>query len=270
MKIVVTGATGFVGSGVLEICIEDSRITSIVALSCRELPVDLTSNEKLKVIIHQDFSQYPDELLHELRDARACLWYRAATGMWLQSTDFGRAIGGKVGDFPDLQTAKRVQIDYTLAGAEAFANKVLPISNNNHFRFVFCSGEFASRDQEESLWFMKDTRRIKVNTKDLKSKKQAHLQQGQIENGLIGITKVHPGFETYIVRPGGILPKDSSVVMSVLRGFVPSIKVTELASIMVEIALSGHGHQTLENSEIAKLSSTLGSNYGRVSREDIT
>jgi len=74
MKVIVTGVTGLVGSTVLKQCIKDSRITSVVALSRRELPAEISGDKKVKVIIHEDFSQYPDELLKEMNGAEACLW----------------------------------------------------------------------------------------------------------------------------------------------------------------------------------------------------
>jgi uncharacterized protein YbjT (DUF2867 family) len=74
MKVIVTAVTGLVGSTILKQCIKDSRITSVVALSRRELPSDLSGDSKVKVIIHEDFSQYPDALLKELNGAETCLW----------------------------------------------------------------------------------------------------------------------------------------------------------------------------------------------------
>jgi hypothetical protein len=80
---------------------------------------------------------------------------------------FDRAIGGKANDFPDVQTAKKVQVDFTLAAANAFVEKLLPALDEKIFNFVFCSGGMASRDQEKSLWILQDTRRLKVAALEL-------------------------------------------------------------------------------------------------------
>lgn len=75
-----------------------------------------------------------------------------------------RAIGGRAGQFPDVQTAKKVQVDFTLAAANAFASKLLPVlDEGTNFKFVFCSGGLASRDQDISLWVLQDTRKLKVS-----------------------------------------------------------------------------------------------------------
>lgn len=73
-----------------------------------------------------------------------------------------RSIGGPVSSFPDLATAKRVQIDYGVAAAKAFAEHVLPRSPSGKFRLVFCSAALACRDNQKKLWFESDTRHIKV------------------------------------------------------------------------------------------------------------
>jgi len=75
-----------------------------------------------------------------------------------------RALGGKVNQFPDAATAKKVQVDYTLAAASAFVSSLAPqLPEGKAFRFVFCSGKYAEWDQNRSLAFMGDTRRFKVS-----------------------------------------------------------------------------------------------------------
>lgn len=75
MKVILTGSTGFVGLEVLKQCLESPSITSVVALSRRELPSSATSNPKLKVTIINDFLSYPDSVLEDIKGAKACIWY---------------------------------------------------------------------------------------------------------------------------------------------------------------------------------------------------
>jgi hypothetical protein len=74
MKVVLTGATGFIGGGVLRRCLRLPSITSLVVLSRRELP-DAPADPKLKVVIHDDFLRYPDSVLSHTAGADACIWY---------------------------------------------------------------------------------------------------------------------------------------------------------------------------------------------------
>lgn len=74
-----------------------------------------------------------------------------------------RAIGGRATQFPDVETYRRVQVDFTLAAARAFRETLVPqLPAGKQFRFVFCSGKFAEWDQKKPLSFLADTRRVKV------------------------------------------------------------------------------------------------------------
>jgi uncharacterized protein YbjT (DUF2867 family) len=74
MKVILSGATGFIGSEALQQCLKSSSVTSVVALSRRDLPDAVTSNPKLKVIVMNNFTAYPDTVLSELAGAEACIW----------------------------------------------------------------------------------------------------------------------------------------------------------------------------------------------------
>ena len=75
-----------------------------------------------------------------------------------------RCLGGKVSDFEgDVAQVREVGVAYTLAGARAFAKSLAPrIASDRKFTFVFCSGRGAEQNASRNLWFMKDTRYIKV------------------------------------------------------------------------------------------------------------
>lgn len=75
MKFILTGCTGFIGSEVLSQCLRNPTITSVIALSRRDLPEAVAKDSKLKAVIMKDFTSYPDSVLQELRGADACIWY---------------------------------------------------------------------------------------------------------------------------------------------------------------------------------------------------
>ncbi len=147
MKVIVTGATGFVGGEVLRQCILNPTITTIFVLSRKEPAPELTKSDKVRVIIHKDYEQYPESLLSQLKGTEACLW----------------AIGGKRADFPDLATAKKVNINYTIAAAKAFAEHLMPeLGPGKTFRFVLCGGAWAETDPNKWIFPLRETRLIKV------------------------------------------------------------------------------------------------------------
>ena len=148
MKVIITGATGLVGAAVVRRCIEQDKITLIVILSRRELPPALTASPKVKVILHEDFLDYPSTLLEQLEGAEACFW---ALGLR------GAPIG-----YSDLAYARKVDVEFPVAAAKAFAG----MNGGRRFRFVLCSGIGAELDHEKPLGFiLRDTKRIKVRTK---------------------------------------------------------------------------------------------------------
>jgi uncharacterized protein YbjT (DUF2867 family) len=74
MKLIVTGATGFIGSEVVRQCISNPTVTSILVVSRREPAKEITGSSKVKVILHQDFSGWPSSLSDQLEGAEGCIW----------------------------------------------------------------------------------------------------------------------------------------------------------------------------------------------------
>lgn len=74
MKVILLGSTGFIGKEVLNQCLQNPAITSLVALSRRDLPEAAAANPRLTVIIIENLKLYPDSVLEQLKDADACIW----------------------------------------------------------------------------------------------------------------------------------------------------------------------------------------------------
>ncbi|KAJ5227341.1 uncharacterized protein N7469_007347 [Penicillium citrinum] len=163
MKCILAGSSGFVGHELLEQCLKNPSVTSIVALSRRELP----PHDKLQVVIVEDFSSYPDTAKEAVKDADACIW----------------TIGLTPTKVPDEETARRVSIGYTTTAAKLFNENC-----RKPFRFVYCSGAGAEQDQTKPLWFMQDYRRIRgqVESEILKfANENAGFESYIVKPGLI-------------------------------------------------------------------------------------
>lgn len=72
MKIILTGSTGFIGQEVLLQCLSHPQITSLIVLSRRGLPI---SDPKLKVVLLEDFTKMPEDVLRELKGCEGCIWF---------------------------------------------------------------------------------------------------------------------------------------------------------------------------------------------------
>jgi len=75
MQTVLTGATGLVGSAVLShmLSLPASQISKIHILSRK--PVPLAGNDsRVNIILHEDFSSYPNHVLEQFKDAKGIVW----------------------------------------------------------------------------------------------------------------------------------------------------------------------------------------------------
>ncbi|KAI8936072.1 hypothetical protein NX059_007572 [Plenodomus lindquistii] len=119
MHLILTGATGLVGSSVLHNMLAQESISRISILSRR--PVAMAEgHDKAKVIIHKDFNTYDKALLEELKDAHGCVWAQGVSQN-------------------DVNKQQYIEIthDYPLAAAKAFAT----LHPDRPFTFVYVSGE---------------------------------------------------------------------------------------------------------------------------------
>jgi len=71
MKIIITGATGLIGGGALQIALKHPDITSVVVLARRETGVE---DPKLTTIIKKDYKSYEPAELEHLNGADGCIW----------------------------------------------------------------------------------------------------------------------------------------------------------------------------------------------------
>lgn len=75
MKLIVTGATGYIGAEVLRQCLCHPDVTTVVALTRRPLPSSPNADDpRVRNIVMRDFAEYPEEILRELEGAQGCIW----------------------------------------------------------------------------------------------------------------------------------------------------------------------------------------------------
>ena len=126
MHVILTGATGLVGSGVLDALLKAKDITRISVLSRRPVPmVDDAKDPRVNVIIHKDFEKYDSELLKQLQGAKGCVW-----ALGISQTQVGK------------EEYVKITKDYTIEAAKAFATLG---KEEEPFRFVYVSGEGATQ-----------------------------------------------------------------------------------------------------------------------------
>ncbi len=80
MKLIITGASGYVGMELVRQSLKRPEITTIIALSRKpvSVPSDVggDSNEaRLRSVVIEDYGEYPEDVRKEFKGADACIWY---------------------------------------------------------------------------------------------------------------------------------------------------------------------------------------------------
>ncbi|KAK2015975.1 nucleoside-diphosphate-sugar epimerase [Colletotrichum eremochloae] len=219
MHLILTGATGLVGSGALDAMIKMKDITKISILSRR--PVAMAEDVKdprVNVIIHKDFEKYDAEVLEKLKGANGAVWALGISQNKVSKEDY-----------------VKITKDYALAAAKAFAN--LP-PGDEPFRFIYVSGEGATQKPGP---FSAIFARVKGETETLLSEMRA-------ENPRLRTESIRPAFpdkmdhdaiKPYVPDPGLMYNVMGAVVAPAIRAFVPSfVSPTEtLGRFMAEMAM---------------------------------
>ncbi|KAF2670417.1 hypothetical protein BT63DRAFT_439460 [Microthyrium microscopicum] len=203
MKVLITGATGLIGGGALNQALLRPEINSIIALSRKDLPANISSHHKVKTFIIKDFSKWESGILEEIKNADAMIWA-------LGTSDNNQG--------PNLE--------YPVAFQDAFVQVLEPRNGKAPFRWIQLSGKFVVQDQSAPLWFLETPRKTKgrCDTRTL----QRNSEHGDT-------------WHSIVVKPGGVFPKGSVTagLMSTILGRGWVIQDDELGAVMVDLAING-------------------------------
>lgn len=140
MKLIITGATGMVGSEVLQQAIADNEIESITIIVRR--PTDI-SHPKLKTILHQNFLDY-SSLENEFKNNDALIWCLGISQNVVSKEEY-----------------IKITYDYAVAAAKTI------VQANNKLRFLFLSGRGADNTEKTKILFGKIKGRTENALKEL-------------------------------------------------------------------------------------------------------
>jgi uncharacterized protein YbjT (DUF2867 family) len=117
MRVILFGATGMVGQGVLRECLRDPEVTEVVAITRSATG---QQHAKLREIVHRDFNDFSALQL----DGDACFWCLGVSSAGMSEADYAR-----------------ITHDYTIAAAKVLARPTMT--------FIFVSGTGA---QGKAMW----------------------------------------------------------------------------------------------------------------------
>lgn len=218
MKVVLFGATGMVGAGVLRECLRDDRVHEVVALSRLACGI---AHPKLRELLRTDFFDYSD-VRDALRGADACFFCLGVT-----------AVGKTEAEY------HRLTFDLTIAAARALADL------NPGMTFCYVSGQGTdSTERGRIMWA-----RVKGKTENELLRlplKAFMLRPGYIQplGGIQSKTRVYRVFYQ-LMAP----------LYPVLKRLAPNLVTTNEAvgQCMIALALRGNATPILEVRDINRL-----------------
>lgn len=181
MKLIITGASGFVGTELLKQSLRIPAIKTVIALTRQPLRISAESSSdsdhsKLKNIVVEGYDQYSVETKSEFATADACIWYAYSI---CSKLDFGAcaksdlpwgdrtvAITPSKSTLYDWNEICRVCYESPLAGLRAMLEARSSSTTNNDkntpFRFIYMSGAKTERDQSKTPSFKPEYSLLRV------------------------------------------------------------------------------------------------------------
>ncbi|KAF8206153.1 hypothetical protein K438DRAFT_1816669 [Mycena galopus ATCC 62051] len=224
MKLIVAGATGFVGQEVIRQALRNPDIKSIVALVRRPVaPPTGADASKLKSVVVKNYDEYSDEAKQEFAGADACIWTVAITPAKSKRLPFDEVT--------------RVCQGFTLAGLSALRDAGV----GRPFRYIYMSGSSGERDQSKKPYVLAEY----------------SLMRGETENRVLEFAAEHKdeGFEACVVKPGLITRSLASSFLAAgikLIGF-PSVSLEEISAAMVHQVVHGFEKDPLQNEDLVRI-----------------
>ncbi|KAK8127037.1 uncharacterized protein PG998_002796 [Apiospora kogelbergensis] len=229
MKLVIGGATGFVGTELLRQALENPAVTSIVGLSRREtkLPEGSSSTSgKLKSVVCEDLTGYPADLKKELGDVDACIWTIAITPSKMKETSWDEVV--------------RITRDYTLTALHTMT-EVRPVGNQKApLRFMYMSGHFAPRDRSHVVKQLTDFGLAEVG-----------LLRGALEAQILDYADQSNNRVVACIAKPGMIHGPGMDVRTVPG--LPNIELHDIAAALLDQAVNGFQKNTLSNDDMVNM-----------------
>lgn len=223
MNVIVFGATGMVGAGVLIECLEDPRVRSILVIGRHSVGI---SHPKLRELIRSDFFDYSNARA-DLSGYDACFFCLGVSSPGMSEPAY-----------------HRLTYELTMAAAEAL------VAVNPGITFCYVSGEGTdSTERGRFMWA-----RVKGKTENhlLRLPFKAFMFRPGYIHPLKGVRSKTRLYQTFIHLFGLLYP--------VLRRLAPRhVTTTEnVGRAMIAVAAAGYSRRVLENSDINLLAAKVG------------
>jgi uncharacterized protein YbjT (DUF2867 family) len=224
IKVILFGATGMVGEGVLHEALKHPDVESILVISRRSCTV---KHHKLKELLHTDFFDY-STIGEHLRGFNACFFCLGVSSVGMNEQDYSR-----------------ITYDLTMQAARTLSGF------NPDMTFCYISGTGTdSAEKSRNMWA-----RVKGKTENYLTRlpfKAVYLFRPGLMKPTKGQKNVKPLFKVL------------GLFYPLWKVLSPKNVCTleEVGLAMIQAAQTGYTKQILENKDIAQLASTNSGNVG--------
>jgi uncharacterized protein YbjT (DUF2867 family) len=220
MKVVLFGATGMVGQGVLRECLLDPDVHSVLSIGRSATP---QRNPKVRDLIHPDFLDF-STIENDLSGFDACFFCLGVSSAGMKKENYSR-----------------ITYDFTMAAAQVLARL------NPNMTFIYVSGMGAdSSERGRAMWAQ-----VKGKTENALLRlpfKAAYMFRPGLIVPLHGIRSKTRMYRLFYVALGPVLP----LLLAAFPNFVTTTE--RIGRAMIEVARRGASKSVLETSDINQAS----------------
>jgi len=222
MHLILTGATGLVGSAVLHQMLTTPSVSKISILSRRPVP-QAEGHAKAQVYIQNDFSTYEQNLLDKFHDAHGVVWALGISSTQVDKTEY-----------------EKITNTYPLAFARAISISLSP----KPVTFIYVSGEGATTSPS---FMTPHWATIKGRTESSllalsKDPSFSNLRPISVRPGGVDPAK-HQEIHEFLPEKGGVRKVAEGLLVPVMRGLMPRMMspTRELGKVLMELAMGEGG-----------------------------
>lgn len=218
IKVIITGATGMVGEGVLHECLNSNIVTEVLVLCRKSCGV---THPKLKELLHNNFHDL-SAIADQLKGYDACFFCAGVS-----------SVGKKEEEFYHLTYALTMHVAETVA------------KQNSNMTFCYVSGAGTDSSEKGRLMWARVKGKTENDLMKLPFPKVYNFRPGIIEpgKGLKNTIKMYNYFMW-------LLP----IVKRISKNGVLSLQ--EIGQAMIKAATTGYKKQVLEVKDIKELAAT--------------
>ncbi|MEP0368409.1 MAG: NAD-dependent epimerase/dehydratase family protein [Cyclobacteriaceae bacterium] len=218
MKVIITGASGMVGRGVLLECLDHDQVDQVLSIGRSEIAID---HPKLKQIIHKDFSDF-SSIESELAGYDAAYLCMGISAAGLSEEEYAR-----------------ITHEYTLALA------ISMLKHNENMTVTYVSGEGTDSSENGRIMWARVKGKTENDLMNLGFKDAYMFRPGAIIplRGIKSKTKLYQFFYDYFMW-----------LLRLMKKLSPNsiVNTTQLGLAMINVSLNSFEKKILRPADILK------------------